>query len=52
MRINLAAGLIAGALLGLGEIVFAEVHTRIKAKALVAEVTDIGEKAAPSGPGE
>jgi hypothetical protein len=40
MRINLAAGLIAGAFLGLGEIAYQEIRTRIHARAVVAEVTE------------
>jgi hypothetical protein len=52
MRLNLAAGLIAGLLLGVGEILVTEIHTRIKARALVADITDIGEKTAPREPGE
>lgn len=38
LRINLAAGLIAGAIIGIGEIVIGEVRTRMKAHALTASL--------------
>lgn len=43
LRINLAAGLIAGALIGTAEIVISEFHAKARAKALVADLTDIGD---------
>ncbi len=52
MRINLLGGLIAGALVGLAEIAAVEIRTKVAAKAVIAHATDIGEKTAPSEPGE
>ncbi len=52
MRINLAAGLVAGGLVGLAEIAAVEIRTRVAAKAVVAHATDIGEKTATGEPGE
>jgi len=50
--INLAAGLVAGAILGIGEILYRELYTRVSGTVLVEETETVIKEANPDGKAE
>jgi len=51
LRVNIAAGLIAGAIIGIGEILIGELFTRKAARELVSEATAPPQEISPDAPG-
>lgn len=45
IAINLAAGLVAGALVGVAEVIYRELYTRVQGKALAEETATVIESA-------
>lgn len=50
--INMVAGLLAGTLLGVGEVLYRELNTRVKGAALVEETETVVKDSAPDGKSE